>query len=53
MWDSTSECGSGLADAPEGHEGWSEEELATLVTRNAMRGVGGEIARISRVMNSA
>jgi nitrile hydratase len=39
-WDSTSEMRFlVLPMRPEGTEGWSEEELATLVTRNAMIGV--------------
>jgi nitrile hydratase subunit alpha len=40
VWDSTSEVRFlVLPMRPEGTEGWSEEELATLVTRNAMIGV--------------
>ena len=40
VWDSTSEVRFlVLPERPEGTEGWSEEELATLVTRNAMIGV--------------
>jgi nitrile hydratase subunit alpha len=40
VWDSTSEMRFLVLPArPEGNEGWSEEELAALVTRNAMIGV--------------
>ena len=40
VWDSTSEMRYlVLPQRPEGTEGWSEEELAELVTRNAMIGV--------------
>jgi nitrile hydratase len=40
VWDSTSEVRFLVLPArPEGAEGWSEEELAALVTRNAMIGV--------------
>jgi nitrile hydratase len=40
VWDSTSEMRYlVLPERPEGTEGWSEAELATLVTRNAMIGV--------------
>lgn len=40
VWDSTSEMRFlVLPERPEGSEGWSEEELADLVTRNAMIGV--------------
>ena len=40
VWDSTSEVRFlVLPERPKGTEGWSEEELATLVTRNAMIGV--------------
>ena len=40
VWDSTSEVRYlVLPDRPVGTEGWSEEELAALVTRNAMIGV--------------
>jgi len=40
VWDSTSEVRFLVLPArPEGTEGWSEEELAALVTRNAMIGV--------------
>jgi nitrile hydratase len=40
IWDSTSEMRYlVLPERPEGTAGWSEEELATLVTRNAMIGV--------------
>ena len=40
VWDSTSEVRYlVLPERPEGTEGWSEEELAALVTRNAMIGV--------------
>ena len=45
VWDSTSELRYlVLPERPAGTDGWSEEELATLVTRNAMIGV--EKARI-------
>ena len=41
MWDSTAEVRYlVLPERPEGTEGWSEERLATLVTRDAMIGVG-------------
>src|SRR5262245_7445825 len=40
VWDSTSEIRFLVLPArPQGTEGWSEEELAALVTRNAMIGV--------------
>jgi nitrile hydratase subunit alpha len=40
IWDSTSEVRYlVLPERPAGTEGWSEEELAQLVTRNAMIGV--------------
>jgi len=40
VWDSTSEMRFLVLPArPEGTEGWSEEDLAALVTRNAMIGV--------------
>src|SRR5262245_36958074 len=40
VWDSTSEVRYlVLPERPEGTEGWNEEELAALVTRNAMIGV--------------
>jgi nitrile hydratase subunit alpha len=40
IWDSTSEMRYlVLPERPAGTEGWSEDELATLVTRNAMIGV--------------
>jgi nitrile hydratase len=40
IWDSTSEMRYlVLPERPENTEGWSKEELATLVTRNAMIGV--------------
>lgn len=40
VWDSTSEVRYlVLPERPEGTEGWSEEELAELVTRNSMIGV--------------
>ena len=40
VWDSTSEVRFlVLPRRPDGSEGWSEDELATLVTRNAMIGV--------------
>src|SRR5215510_15739105 len=40
VWDSTSEVRFlVLPERPEGTEGWSEEHLAALVTRNAMIGV--------------
>src|SRR5262245_10438644 len=40
VWDSTSEMRFlVLPVRPEGTEGWSEEELTALVTRNAMIGV--------------
>ncbi len=40
VWDSTSEVRFlVLPERPAGTEGWSEAELATLVTRNAMIGV--------------
>jgi nitrile hydratase subunit alpha len=44
VWDSTSEVRFlVLPERPEGTEGWSEEELAALVTRNAM--IGAETAK--------
>ncbi|MEC9345310.1 MAG: nitrile hydratase subunit alpha [Pseudomonadota bacterium] len=40
VWDSTSEMRYlVLPERPEGTEGWSEDQLATLVTRNSMIGV--------------
>ena len=40
VWDSTSEMRYlVLPQRPKGTEGWSEEELMELVTRNAMIGV--------------
>ena len=40
VWDSTSEVRYlVLPERPAGTEGWSEEQLAGLVTRNAMIGV--------------
>jgi nitrile hydratase len=40
VWDSTSEVRFlVLPERPAGTDGWSEEQLATLVTRNAMIGV--------------
>jgi nitrile hydratase subunit alpha len=40
IWDSTSETRfMVLPERPAGTEGWSEDELATLVTRNSMIGV--------------
>jgi nitrile hydratase subunit alpha len=40
VWDSTAELRYlVLPERPAGTEGWSEERLATLVTRNAMIGV--------------
>jgi nitrile hydratase len=40
VWDSTSEVRFlVLPERPAGTEGWSEEQLATLVTRNSMIGV--------------
>jgi nitrile hydratase len=51
LWDSTSEMRYlVLPERPAGTEGWSEEALATLVTRNAMIGV--ERARSPMVMES-
>lgn len=53
VWDSTSEMRFlVLPERPEGTEGWSEEELAKLVTRNSMIGVEkakspSEIRRVS------
>jgi nitrile hydratase len=44
VWDSTSEVRyMVLPERPAGTDGWSEEQLATLVTRNSMIGV--EMAR--------
>jgi nitrile hydratase len=41
VWDSTAEVRYlVLPERPEGTDGWSEAELATLVTRDAMIGVG-------------
>ena len=41
VWDSTSEVRYlVLPMQPEGSEGWSEEKLADLVTRNSMIGTG-------------
>jgi nitrile hydratase len=45
VWDSTAEVRYlVLPEQPEGTEGWSEAELATLVTRDSMIGVG--LARV-------
>jgi nitrile hydratase len=41
VWDSTAEVRYlVLPERPAGTEGWSEEQLATLVTRDAMIGTG-------------
>jgi nitrile hydratase subunit alpha len=49
VWDSTSEVRYlVLPERPEGTEGWHEEELAALVTRNAMIGV--ETAKVPEDM---
>jgi nitrile hydratase len=41
VWDSTAETRYiVLPERPEGTEGWSEEQLAALVTRNSMIGTG-------------
>lgn len=41
VWDSTAEIRYlVIPERPEGAEGWSEERLATLVTRDSMIGVG-------------
>ena len=41
MWDSTAETRyPRAADASAGTEGWSEEKLAELVTRDSMIGTG-------------
>jgi len=41
VWDSTSEVRYlVLPQRPEGTDGWSEERLATLVTRDSMIGTG-------------
>jgi nitrile hydratase len=41
VWDSTAEVRYlVLPERPAGTEGWTEEELATLVTRDAMIGTG-------------
>ena len=45
VWDSTSEMRFiVLPERPAGTEGWSEEELAAIVTRNAMIGVERALA---------
>jgi nitrile hydratase subunit alpha len=52
VWDSTSEIRYlVLPERPAGTEGWSEEQLATLVTRNAMIGV--ELAKSPTEMESS
>lgn len=44
VWDSTADCRYlVLPERPAGTEGWSEDELAGLVTRNAL--IGTELAR--------
>ena len=49
VWDSTSEVRYlVLPERPEGTDGWSEEELAALVTRNSMIGV--ERAKVPKKM---
>jgi nitrile hydratase subunit alpha len=40
VWDSTAEIRYLVVPRPEGTEGWSEEQLAGLVTRNSMIGAG-------------
>jgi nitrile hydratase len=41
VWDSTAEVRYlVLPERPAGTEGWSQEQLATLVTRDAMIGTG-------------
>jgi nitrile hydratase len=41
VWDSTAETRFiVLSQRPSGTEGWSEEQLATLVTRDSMIGTG-------------
>ena len=53
MWDSTAETRFiVLPMRPAGTEGWSEEKLAELVTRDSMIGTGlakapGEVARVT------
>jgi nitrile hydratase len=45
VWDSTAETRYiVIPERPAGTEGWSEEKLATLVTRNAMIGTGLPLA---------
>ena len=45
MWDSTAEIRyMVLPMRPKGTEGWSEEKLATLVTRDSMIGTGLALA---------
>ena len=45
VWDSTAETRFiVIPERPAGTEGWSEEKLATLVTRNAMIGTGLPLA---------
>jgi nitrile hydratase len=52
VWDSTAEVRYlVLPERPAGTDGWSETELATLVTRDAMIGVG--LARRRPVMSEA
>jgi nitrile hydratase subunit alpha len=51
VWDSTSEMRYlVIPERPEGTEGWSEEKLADLVTRNSMIGV--ELAKNPDEVNS-
>jgi nitrile hydratase len=51
VWDSTAEIRYLVVPMrPDGTDGWSEQELATLVTRDSMVGTGlaarpGELAR--------
>ena len=52
VWDSTAETRFIVVPMrPAGTEGWSEEKLATLVTRNSMIGTGLAHRRRGHVMN--
>jgi nitrile hydratase subunit alpha len=50
VWDSTAELRYlVLPERPDGTEGWSEDELMTLVTRDSMIGTGLALAPVDRL----
>jgi nitrile hydratase subunit alpha len=50
VWDSTAELRYlVLPERPEGTEGWSEDDLMTLVTRDSMIGTGLALAPVDRL----